>query len=957
MSSLRHLRSSTAAKRPTASGIADGQLAINTASGTPGLFFKDNASGIVKIGPAHVGATAPNATPAGSSGHTTGEQWLDTATAPSGLKVWDGSDWFTVNPSGTTTTLGVVQFATVAETQSGVTGTKAVTPSGLQSKLSDSISTTSSTSIASSTAVKTAYDLANSAIQASGGVMTGPLEIGPSGSIIFEGSGVNTLETTISVIDPTADRTILFPDVSGTVVTTGDNGTITGTMISGLTITNANISTSAAITDGKLATISGVDKVSLSALNIDGATDINAAIVDADLLIIDDGGAGANRKTNVSRIPTYVFAKASGDATISAGGVVALSSGVIVDGDINASAAIGLSKLAPGALPTGITVSSGNIVDGTISNAEINASAAIDLSKLATGALPTGITVTRGNITSPALVNADIASDAAIAHSKLASITAGNVLLGNASGVATSTALSGDVTITSAGVTAIAAGVIADGDISGSAAIGLSKLAPGALPTGITISSGNIVDGTISNVDINASAAIALSKLAPGALPSGITVGTSNIVDLTITNSDISASAAIEVSKINSDNLNAINGITASGIIAKTGASTAAARTIVASGVGLSISNGNGVSGNPTISSNATDANTASTIVARDANGNFNTASINDGPLAGMRNRIINGDMRIYQRGVAATVNAAYSIDRWLLGIAGAGAVSVSQSTTVPTVATSSTKFTKSLLFDVTTADATVDASDFYTVSQYVEGFNSADFGFGATGAETITISFWARSSTIGTYGFSLINGATNRSYVSEYTINSANTWEKKTITIAGDTTGTWATDNTTGLHCRWTFSAGTTYRTTAGTWQAGNFLTTANQTNLMALSTNDFYITGVQLEPGPVATPFEHRSIGTELALCQRYFQLHQGIAGGVTSSGVGMYGMISYQVAMRANPNHVFSNVSVIGGFDATNPAIASVANNVEFSFVKTATATGGGIYSFDVSVSSEL
>jgi len=374
MSSLRHLRSSTAAKRPAASGIADGQLAINTASGTPGLFFKNNASGVVKVGPAHVGATAPNATPVGSSGHTTGEMWLDTATVPGGLKVWNGDDWFTVNPSGTTTALGVVQFATVAETQSGVTATKAVTPSGLQSKLSDSISTNSSTSIASSAAVKTAYDLANSAIQASGGTMTGALEIGPSGSIIFEGSGVNTSETTISVVDPTADRTILFPDVSGNVVTTGDIGTITGTMISGLTIANANIATSAAITDGKLATISGADKVSLSALDIDGATDINAAITDADLLIIDDGGAGANRKTNVSRVSTYVFGKVSGDATISASGVVTLSSGVIVNNDINANAAIDLSKLATGALPSGITISSGNIVDGTITNLDINAS-------------------------------------------------------------------------------------------------------------------------------------------------------------------------------------------------------------------------------------------------------------------------------------------------------------------------------------------------------------------------------------------------------------------------------------------------------------------------------------------------------------------------------------------------------------------------------------------------------
>jgi hypothetical protein len=207
----------------------------------------------------------------------------------------------------------------------------------------------------------------------------------------------------------------------------------------------------------------------------------------------------------------------------------------IVNADIKSDAAIALSKLATGALPTAITVASANLVDGTIVDADVNATAAIALSKLATGALPAAITVASANIVDGTIVNADINASAAIAgskladgainnakvdasaaiaHTKLANITAGQVLMGNASNVPTATALSGDVTVNSSGVTAIGPGVIVDADINGSAAIALSKLATGALPTAITVASANLVDGTIVNADISASAAIADSKLA-----------------------------------------------------------------------------------------------------------------------------------------------------------------------------------------------------------------------------------------------------------------------------------------------------------------------------------------------------------------------------------------------------------------------------------------------------------
>ena len=210
---------------------------------------------------------------------------------------------------------------------------------------------------------------------------------------------------------------------------------------------------------------------------------------------------------NGSNVPTATAL--SGDVTVNSSGVTAIGSGVIVDADINASAAIGLSKLATGALPTAITVASANLVDGTIVNADINASAAIDLSKLATGALPSAITVASANIVNDTIVNADINSAAAIAHSKLANITAGSILMGNASNLPTATALTGDVTISSSGVTAIGSGVVVNADISASAGIEGSKLA------NATITATQLASNAVETAKIN-NGAVTGPKLADG---------------------------------------------------------------------------------------------------------------------------------------------------------------------------------------------------------------------------------------------------------------------------------------------------------------------------------------------------------------------------------------------------------------------------------------------------------
>ena len=317
-STHKSLRSGTANKRPTTS-IADGQIALNTNSASPGLFFKDSTGAtIIKVGPVHVGTTAPNVSPAtgGSAGNSTGEVWLDTSLTPYGVKIWDGSAWQNATPSGSTTVQGLLELATNAETQTGSDTARAVTPAGLQSKVSDSTSTTSSTTIASSTAVKAAYDLAAAAVPLSGGTVTGNLEIGATGSLSFEGATANAFETTIAVVDPTADRTITLPDTTGTVVTTGDTGTVTSTMILDGTIVDADVSASAEIAVSKLADgaarqllqtdAAGTGVEWTSNVDVPGTLDVTGAAV------FDSTTSATGTSTAASFIPTSSTAPTNG---------------------------------------------------------------------------------------------------------------------------------------------------------------------------------------------------------------------------------------------------------------------------------------------------------------------------------------------------------------------------------------------------------------------------------------------------------------------------------------------------------------------------------------------------------------------------------------------------------------------------------------------------------------------
>jgi len=243
----------------------------------------------------------------------------------------------------------------------------------------------------------------------------------------------------------------------------------------------------------------------------------------------------------------------------------------------------------------------------------------------------------------------------------------------------------------------------------------------------------------------------------------------------------------------------------------------------------------------------------------------------NVGPF---KNRIINGDMRIDQRNAGASVNMSavvYPVDRWAAFEDTDGAMTAQRSTTAPA------GFANSIVCTTTTADASLAAAQYARVWQNLEGLNVADLMWGTANAQSISVSFWVRSSLTGTFGGSVANSAFNRSYPFVYTISAVDTWEYKTVVIAGDTTGTWLTDNSTGLQLNFGLGVGSTFSGTAGSWAGTGYVSATGATSVVATNGATFYITGVQLEPGTVATPFERRSYGQELSLCQRYYQTIQ--------------------------------------------------------------------------------
>jgi hypothetical protein len=228
--------------------------------------------------------------------------------------------------------------------------------------------------------------------------------------------------------------------------------------------------------------------------------------------------------------------------------------------------------------------------------------------------------------------------------------------------------------------------------------------------------------------------------------------------------------------------------------------------------------------------------------------------------------------MRIDQRnaGASASLSAslAYFLDRWNALKQTGSAGTVQQSSIAPST------FSYSLLATNNVTGASPSAAQLSRLQHRIEGFNAADLDYGTASAKTTTLSFWVRSSVVGTYGVGLSNSSFDRSYVATYNVDSADTFEYKTITIPGDTTGTWLKTNGMGIALSFDLGCGTDTNGTADAWQTGFKVRTSGCVNWVATGSATFRITGVQLEAGSVATPFERRPYGAELALCQRYFE-----------------------------------------------------------------------------------
>ena len=330
--------------------------------------------------------------------------------------------------------------------------------------------------------------------------------------------------------------------------------------------------------------------------------------------------------------------------------------------------------------------------------------------------------------------------------------------------------------------------------------------------------------------------------------------------------------------------------------------------------------------------------------------GNVNVPSLNGGQLAGTRNKIINGKMDVAQRGTSfpAIASGAYSLDRWVIGANTTAAIlTASQAADGP----SGEAFQNSLRLAVTTADATIAATDNFTLNQRIEGYNVRDLI-----GKTFTLSFWVRSSKTGVHCVSFINSGVDRSYVAEYVINAASTWEYKSITVSGGfpAAGTWDWTNGIGLNVRWSLASGSNSQNTAGTWQTGNFSATANQVNVLDTVGNIFAITGVQLEVGAVATPFEHRQIGTELSMCQRYYEI--GAYAQVGYSSFGTYIRRPFMVEKRATPTMTISNIDYLGLGATGASAIAYSTREFQGNADWTSTAAYRAVV-FDWRASAEL
>ena len=315
------------------------------------------------------------------------------------------------------------------------------------------------------------------------------------------------------------------------------------------------------------------------------------------------------------------------------------------------------------------------------------------------------------------------------------------------------------------------------------------------------------------------------------------------------------------------------------------------------------------------------------------------------------RNKVINGDMRIDQRNSGASSSPAdetYTLDRWSVRKVGAGNFSIQQRTTQSGAAnfeagSAPGGFTHSIKVTTTTQDTVMDAGDVYALAQAFEGLNVGDLGWGTASAQTITVSFWVKSSFAGVYGLALSNPLTDAGYSVLYTINSANTWEYKTIIIPGPTSGTFKTDNTACFRVAWSLGCGSARLTTPNSWVAANSVGATGQGNFMGQSVGaTFHLTGVQLEAGPTATPFERRPYSVELGMAKRYYETGFIVIGAYGLAGMNHFSAYNFSAEKRL----AVPNVSVFSSF-STNVTSRGTPDKLATGFSVTCAIAGTGFF----------
>lgn len=305
------------------------------------------------------------------------------------------------------------------------------------------------------------------------------------------------------------------------------------------------------------------------------------------------------------------------------------------------------------------------------------------------------------------------------------------------------------------------------------------------------------------------------------------------------------------------------------------------------------------------------------------AAGAVTAAKMSNPQYTGFRNKIINGDMVIDQRNAGASVTPTstsnvFPVDRFVVVVSQDNKLTAQQNAGSVTPAAGFINY----LGITSSSSYTVGASDYFTIRQQIEGFNVSDLGWGTANAKTVTLSFQVYSSLTGTFGGALSNSDFSRSYPFSYTISSANTWTSISVTIAGDTTGTWLTNNGIGIRVQFGLGVGSTYSGTAGAWAGALYISSTGAKSVVGTNGATFYITGVQLESGSTATEFERRPYGTELALCQRYCQ--------VIDNSSSIYGTIGYAIGVTTA--YVVVNVPLVVAM-RTVPSSLTISSNSHF------------------------